>query len=235
MRSLLTLTAVVVAAATMATASAPVAGATVRPAGASAAAAQHHLRAARSTAEALRDARHGVAFFRQKTWHVQRRIPVPLTPTNYAERHTRSVAYAHWLKHLWHGRWHRALHSLAAHRLPFTNDWETAVRIVQRVWPGTSGWLLSCSAHEGGHGAFVMNTQGSGAGGWMQFMSGTFSWALGRAKAAAPRIILRPGTAAWTSPLGQAFAAGWARVAYLSGELARERIGWPWTGDPYCA
>ena len=44
---------------------------------------------------------------------------------------------------------------LAARTLPDTNDWVTAVNIVQRVYPGTRDWLLSCSAAEGGHGRWV--------------------------------------------------------------------------------
>lgn len=63
---------------------------------------------------------------------------------------------------------------LANRMLPYTADWVTAVRIVQRIYPSTESWLLSCSAGEGGHGGFVMNHQGSGASGWLQFMSGTF-------------------------------------------------------------
>ncbi|HXH87409.1 MAG TPA: hypothetical protein VNI55_02230 [Gaiellaceae bacterium] len=53
-------------------------------------------------------------------------------------------------------------------------DWWFAVRYADRIYPGSAGWLLSCSASEGGHGGWVPNRQGSGAGGWMQFLSGTF-------------------------------------------------------------
>lgn len=36
--------------------------------------------------------------------------------------------------------------------LPKTNDWVTAVKIAQRPYPGTAGWLLGCSAAESSHG-----------------------------------------------------------------------------------
>ena len=39
--------------------------------------------------------------------------------------------------------------------LPLTNDWQTAVRIVQRIYPGTDGWMLSISRREGGYGVPV--------------------------------------------------------------------------------
>jgi hypothetical protein len=211
----------------------------------------------RST-EQLRAGRQAVAYFRQKTWGVQRRIPVPLTPTNYAERRWRSPAALHWLRHRWNVRWHRAQHVLAAHRLPLTNDWATAVRIVQRVWPGTADWMLSCSRGEGGYGGWVWNGPGhgipyagsltpppgsSGAGGWMQFMRGTFTGTFSRALAEArqrhwhlPALRGLPpvpwGTPAivraWLSPLAQAFAAGWARYHHATG-------AWDPGIDPACA
>lgn len=104
------------------------------------------------------------------------------------------------------------IRSLQSARLAPTDDWATAVRIVQRVYPGSSWWLLSCSASEGGHGIFVMNAQGSQAGGWMQYMQGTFQ---GDFNAAVQDLHARgirvPASAwSWASPLGQAVAAGWA-------------------------
>ena len=102
------------------------------------------------------------------------------------------------------------------------------MRIVQRSWPGTAAWMLSCSAHEGGHGPFVMNYQGSGSGGWMQYLYGTWTSHYGSALALA-RLEHRPlppaRAAQWTEPLGQAFAAGWG--------YSHQRSAW--TGDPWCA
>ena len=86
--------------------------------------------------------------------------------------------------------------------------------------------MLSCSAHEGGHGPFVMNHQGSGAGGWMQYMVGTFDSHYGSALALARQEhrAVPPAGLGWTSPLAQAFAAGWG---YSHNRSA-------WAGDPYC-
>jgi hypothetical protein len=41
------------------------------------------------------------------------------------------------------------------HELPLTNDWLTAVRLVQRVYPGTADWMLAISDREGGWGPWV--------------------------------------------------------------------------------
>lgn len=190
--------------------------------------------------------RHAIVWHRSRTWYWQDRAGVPRAPTSHAERHTRSVAYLGWIN----GRWnHRQIHArkVAHSRLPNSNDWMTAVRIVQRVWPGTSGWLLSCSGHEGGHGIWVWNGgapygaahSGSDAGGWMQYFSGTWSGNFHHALDAAetnhrrpPASAVGPSGTGWTSPLAQAFAAGWARYEYVRGTYPGP---WPWNGDPYCA
>ena len=91
--------------------------------------------------------------------------------------------------------------SIAAKRklwweLPLTNDWQTAVRIAQRVYPGTSSWMLSISDREGGWGRWVWYSGACGSppclwrgyhvggdnvsgadtvGGWMQFRFSTFA------------------------------------------------------------
>jgi hypothetical protein len=95
---------------------------------------------------------------------------------------------------------------------PGASAWRRAVREVQRVYPGTEGWLLSCSASEGGWGRFVWNTQGSGCGGWMQFQPSTFVGFYARALAdVRARGYRVPGSAAsFYSPLGQALAGAWA-------------------------
>jgi hypothetical protein len=94
-----------------------------------------------------------------------------------------------------------------------TNDWRTAVRLTQRVFPGTEDWLLYISDREGGYGPFVMNHQGSGAGGWMQFMASTF-YAYSddaRASVRARGFKVDPAVFTWTHPLGQALTAGYMR------------------------
>lgn len=105
-----------------------------------------------------------------------------------------------------------------------TNDWQTAVRVVQAAYPGSAGWLLACSSSEGGHGGWVPNRQGSGAGGWMQYMSATFWTDFAAASRDLGRrgISYPPSARSWYSPLGQAIAAGWA--------FGHARWGGKWTG-----
>ena len=96
---------------------------------------------------------------------------------------------------------------------------------MQRVFPGTQGWLLSCSAAEGGHGRWVgYGGQGYSAwlrdsdtvGGPLQFRYSTFTGMFRRAvdhvTAQGYRVPqFSDYTAAWRSALGQALAGGWAR------------------------
>lgn len=111
---------------------------------------------------------------------------------------------------------------------PDSHAWLKAVREVQKVFPGTESWLLSCSAAEGGHGRWV--TYGGGSdwqwamdnyvvGGWMQFKYPTFAGMFRHAvDHLSARGYLLPaslrgggGGTAWRSALAQALAAGWAR------------------------
>lgn len=73
-----------------------------------------------------------------------------------------------------------------------------------------AAWERSCSqpSSEGGYGRWVPNGRGSGAGGWLQFMQGTFDGIIDEAIAAArSRGMVVPVSArSWYSPLGQALA-----------------------------
>lgn len=115
--------------------------------------------------------------------------------------------------------------------LPTPNDWVTSVRVIQRVFPGTESWLLSCSGAEGGHGRFVVygggayypgaehdkTFHGDMVGGPMQYMWGTFRGhyrhGLDSLRARGFEVSLPASTdvRAWLSPTAQAIAAGWAR------------------------
>lgn len=138
-------------------------------------------------------------------------------------------------------RLHEALAKVAETRLtrelPMTNDWRTAVRLVQRVYPGTADWMLAISHREGGYGPWVWygGRHWSGyhigddflgadtVGGWMQFRYSTFApyWRgaqkdLRRRGIIVPDIPMPPEGgptqyAAWLSPLGQALTAGYMR------------------------
>lgn len=132
-------------------------------------------------------------------------------------------------------RLHTALAATARKKLwselPTPNDWVTSVRVIQRVFPGTEAWLLSCSSAEGGHGRFVVyggggyypgaehdkTFHGDMVGGPMQYMWGTFKGhyrhGLDSLRSRGFRISLPApdDVRAWLSPTAQAIAAGWAR------------------------
>ena len=127
-------------------------------------------------------------------------------------------------------RLHNTLGNLATRRLntelPITNDWVTAVHLIQRVFPGTESWLLSCSAAEGGHGRWVRYGGGSyypgyeytdAVGNWLQYRWSTFKGhyrnGLASLRARGFKIDMPASTdvQAWLMPMGAAIAGGWAR------------------------
>lgn len=90
-------------------------------------------------------------------------------------------------------------------------SWPAAVWYVGRFFgPERRRWLWSCSLprSEGGHGRWVPNSHGSGAGGWLQFMPGTFFGVIDAAIGEGRRRGMRVPVSArsWYSPLGQALA-----------------------------
>jgi hypothetical protein len=103
--------------------------------------------------------------------------------------------------------------------IPYTNDWRTSVNLAQRIYPGTQSWLLYISDREGGWGPFVMNHQGSGAGGWLQFMSSTFyAYVDSARKDVAKRGYKVPDSVwTWTHPLGQALTGAYMRYTGRDG------------------
>jgi hypothetical protein len=110
---------------------------------------------------------------------------------------------------------------------PGNGAWRRAVKQAEKVFPGTSGWNLSCSASEGGWGRWVR--YGGGAyypgyeetdevGNWLQFRWSTFK---GFYRHALETVISRGylvpdelrdsgDVRAWLSPLATALAGGWA-------------------------
>jgi hypothetical protein len=99
------------------------------------------------------------------------------------------------------------------------------MREVQVAYPGSEAWLRSCSSSEGAGrnlsiNYFVMNHEGSGAGGYLQFMESTF-WRMYNAAVAdlkARGFIIDPASASWSSRIGQAMAGGWAYTHRATGE-----------------
>ena len=114
-------------------------------------------------------------------------------------------------------RWGRTIHNRP--------DWKRAALEVQKAFPGTYGWLMSCSSAEGGHGRWVWYGGGSWngyhiggdtVGGQMQFRFSTFApyyrHATHDLKRRGFRVpYLGSGYEPWLSPLGQALTAGYMR------------------------
>lgn len=156
---------------------------------------------------------------RHTVWACQDHIGQPRTRASLTDQQllTAVGGYLVWIRRTWEQRLaacSKAAAILADHQLADTDDWNVATIQADRVYPGVRGWLLSCSSGEGGHGRFVWNTQGSGAGGWMQFMQGTYD---AYENAALNEVrshgwVIPPGSTGWYRPLGQALVAGYMRV-----------------------
>lgn len=178
----------------------------------------------RPRSEHCPDYRRGLAFYirRANDWRAKMGAGARATSSPSASRDRASCPRVRYLASRWrtkayaarraYERW-AAIHVLRDPEVrPGNNAWEKAVQRVQRVFPNTQAWLLSCSAAEGGHGRFVYNSQGSGAAGWLQYMPGTFAGFIWKARADAERrgFIVPPSAASLFSPLGQALAGAWA-------------------------
>lgn len=198
----------------------------------------------KSSKAVVKELRGGVADRRLKTWEHQDAVDLNRTRTSYAERQTRSHAYLKYLRHLWSQRSYRAwktrrhLERITLRDVAYNgrvDPWPTVVQEVQRVFPGTSSWLLSCADAEGwgpgltrwiGYAGVPYSTwlrDSNTVGGPMQFRFGTFTgmfrrgYEYLRARGFRTEEHLRHAsstealTVAWRSALGQAIAAGWAR------------------------
>jgi hypothetical protein len=180
------------------------------------------------------DARRGLGYYRRRhaDWLKMRGVR-----REGSFRAPRNCADAGYLAGVWRLRARRARDRYQrwfdAHVLrdvpfrPGARAWLEAVDEVQRVFPGTASWLLSCSAAEGGHGRWVgYGGQGFSAwlrdsdtvGGPLQFrystFKGMFRHALDHARSRGfhlPRHLRSVSDVAWRSALGQALAGGWAR------------------------
>jgi hypothetical protein len=168
----------------------------------------------------LRSSARSVGNFRTATFKCQDTLGVPRSRASASIwALPRSLGYRQWAAGVWKARAASCERTLAKRTIPATNDWLTAVRLVQRIYPGTEAWLRFISHREGGWGGFVMNHQGSGAGGWVQFMSSTYYAYSGAAFADAKRrgFIVDRSWNAWTHPLGQAITAGFMRFTGRDG------------------
>lgn len=167
----------------------------------------------------LKRMRAAVTSHRLRLWSCQDSLDVRRTRASVSVwALPASVPYRRWTAGVWKSRADGCAAALKQRTIPTTGDWRTAVMLVQRIYPGTASWLLSCSSGEGGHGGFVMNHQGSGAGGWMQFLSSTFyaHYRQAFADARARGFVIDRVHESWYDPMGQALTAAYMRSHGMS-------------------
>lgn len=180
----------------------------------------HHSTSYAAATEQLRRAARQVGTIQRLAWRCQDTLGVTRTAASTdVWSMPPSLGYRMWAAQKWIKVAKACQATLHQRTIPTTNDWRTAVALAQRVYPGTADWLLYISRREGGHGGFVMNHQGSGAGGWMQFMASTYYAHDQDAYADVARrgFIVDQSTNAWTHPLGQAIVAGYMRFTHQDG------------------
>ena len=105
---------------------------------------------------------HVIDDYRRETWHWQRLMGKPRTPTNYSERKVASFRYRVWVLRLWRGR---ALHARRqAARPPHRSAWLCIQRHEGR-WrdpnPPYYGGLQMDISFQRRHGAHLLRTKGT--------------------------------------------------------------------------
>lgn len=177
----------------------------------------HHVVGVKSQTELrlLAGYRNVITSHRLQTWNCQDDLGIKRSRASVSVwALPMSLGYRAWAADRWKTRAVKCVAALQLRTIPSTGDWSRAVELVQRIYPGTSGWLLSCSSGEGGHGRFVLNHQGSGAGGWMQFLSSTFysHYRAAFADARAKGFVIDRVHESWYDPIGQAVTAAHMRT-----------------------
>lgn len=179
------------------------------------------------TSSSCKEAKQAISFYKKTTWKWQNKLGRERIKEKYSRTELRKVGCytARKRARFWQeiSRKFRKKHD-SWFILPDTKDWFTAVRIAQRVFPGTLDWLWSCSDAEGAHGDWVpYHEYGNhyypgyenldAVGGWMQFRPSTFRGAYRRAieyaRSLGFKIEEEYWLDAWLKPLPQALAAGY--------------------------
>ena len=101
--------------------------------------------------------------YRQATWHWQRVIGIPRTPTSYGERRTTSSSYRKWILELWQRRDHR-LRVKAAH-VPHKRAW-LCIHRGEGAWSartgnGYYGGLQMDITFQREYGRYLLNLRGT--------------------------------------------------------------------------
>lgn len=179
-----------------------------------------------------------IAYYREIIWHDKQQVAHANHVLGFFNNHPRVLYNANTVsrKIAWHEirKWRklkrehrgqlvfaqRRLKKLTYVPLPTINDWLTAVAYVDHhYYPGSAGWLDSCSESEGGHGAWVWIGHASSPpygwdhtpGGWLQYWQSTF-WSDYRNSVShltEEGLKVPPGSASYQSALGQALAGAW--------------------------
>jgi hypothetical protein len=113
-----------------------------------------------------------IVLYRRKTWTLQDEFEID--HSRVSKMGIGSCRYAKWVNHLWKSRVNKLLHLRRYYSLA-DRDFMLAANAAHAIFTAVSVHRLYYRADvEGGHGRWVWNKRGSGAGGWFQFMEGTF-------------------------------------------------------------
>lgn len=116
--------------------------------------------------------------------------------------------YRAWLHDLWRRR-ALACNDVRAHFERLERSVPDAARWAAREWGVAASWLISCARSEGGLDAARIVVGTHGDTGWWQFLAGTWQW-MSNAAWKAVKPAPPPRYRRITSPVGQAYTAGWA-------------------------
>lgn len=155
---------------------------------------------------------HGVRYYRNATWHFQDLIGYKHSKYRFHPAKA-TCGYAQYTARVWRNRtralalyWNTTGTYINADR-----DFDRALLLASHIHKVSYSWLHSCASSEGGFREWIPNHTGSKAGGWMQFMSGTFYSNVGTAfRIAKQRGYNIPSQYEnWYSRLGQAVTAAY--------------------------
>lgn len=115
---------------------------------------------------------NAIEFYKTATWKWQDSFEVRYS--RGSKMPIASCKYGRWVAKLWRQRaWkYRNMDRMYSRA---NRDFTSAAFVAHSVFPEIStSRLWNRASAEGGHGGWVWNNSGSGAGGWFQFMEGTY-------------------------------------------------------------
>lgn len=167
----------------------------------------------------------GVRYYRSTTWRFQDLLQQKRSKTTY-NPYKHSCDYTVYTAKVWRSRANRLVNYWQVHGryIQADRDFQRALLFASHVYGVSYSWLHNCAGSEGGFRDWIWNHRGSKAGGWMQFMSGTFYDNVEAAFSYARRhgYNVSGKYASWKSRVGQAFVAAYM---FKTGESGQ------WTGE----